>query len=65
MGLLFNYLFLKSINVYVHRQVGELSTGGKKECISVATLTEAEYFARGGFEDILCTALFTADKIDR
>lgn len=46
-------------------QIGELSTGGTRACIAVATLTEAEFFARGGFEDILCTALFTADKVDR
>ena len=51
--------------MFVYREIGEFSTGGTKACIAVATLTEAEFFARGGFDDILCTALFTADKINR
>ena len=60
---LLNGLF--HISTYLCSEVGELSTGGGKECIAVATLTEAEYFTSGGFDDILCTALFTTDKVER
>lgn len=40
-------------------------TNGTKNCIVVSTLAEAEFFADGGFDDILYAYPFTQDKIPR
>mmetsp|Transcript_58405 Transcript_58405/g.156124 ORF Transcript_58405/g.156124 Transcript_58405/m.156124 type:complete len:369 (+) Transcript_58405:29-1135(+) len=42
-----------------------LQTGGKKSCITVSTLREAEFFASHGFSDILYAVPITRDKLAR
>jgi len=42
-----------------------LQTGGKKSCITVSTLREAEFFASHGFSDILYAVPITRDKLSR
>ena len=39
-----------------------LQTGGRKSRIVVSTLAEAEFFAKGGFDDILYAVPLTPDK---
>ena len=43
-------------------QGGELQTGGTKRGITVSTLAEAQFFAAGGFDDILYAVPITPDK---
>ncbi len=40
-------------------------TQGSKRRIAVSTVTEAEFFADAGFEDILYAYVFSADKLAR
>ena len=42
---------------------GSLQTGGTRRAITVSTLAEAEFFAAGGFDDILYAVPITADKL--
>ena len=35
-------------------ELGKLQTNGSCRCITVSTLAEAEFFAAGGFDDIVC-----------
>ena len=44
-------------------ELATLQTGGSKRCITVSTLAEAQFFAEGGFDDILYAVLITADKL--
>lgn len=46
-------------------EIGEISTGYTKRGIVVSTLSEAEMFADGGFDDIIFAQLFTQDKLLR
>lgn len=41
-----------------------LQTGGTKRRIVVSTLAEAQFFAKGGFDDILYAVPITPDKLD-
>eukprot|EP01062_Namystynia_karyoxenos_P051504 TRINITY_DN40501_c0_g1_i1.p2 TRINITY_DN40501_c0_g1~~TRINITY_DN40501_c0_g1_i1.p2 ORF type:complete len:425 (+),score=121.53 TRINITY_DN40501_c0_g1_i1:72-1277(+) len=41
----------------------ELQTGGTRRRITVSTLAEGAFFARGGFDDILYAVPITADKL--
>ena len=52
-------------NLNLNREVGELATDGSKRCITVSTVAEAEFYADGGFDDILYACPFTPDKMDR
>ncbi len=47
------------------REAGELMTNGSKCSIAVSTVKEAEFFAQGGFDDILYAFPFTKDKMPR
>ena len=40
-------------------------TNGTKRCVVVSTVKEAEFFADGGFDDILYAYVFTEDKLKR
>jgi D-serine deaminase-like pyridoxal phosphate-dependent protein len=40
-------------------------TNDSKTCIAVSTVVEAEMFADGGYDDIVYSHLFTADKMPR
>ncbi|XP_074642370.1 D-serine dehydratase-like [Tubulanus polymorphus] len=42
-----------------------LMTGGTKRCVCVSTLKEAEFFADGGFDDIVYAAPLIAAKVPR
>lgn len=46
-------------------EIGEIATGYTKRRIVVSTLSEAEMFADGGFDDIVYGQLFTKDKMAR
>jgi len=47
------------------RQIAKLATTGNTPSITVSTLTEAEYFADAGFQDIVYAVCITPDKLDR
>ena len=53
------------IFLFIPSEGGLLMTGGSKSTIVVSTIKEAEFFASGGFDDILYASLFTEDKIKR
>lgn len=40
-------------NCFLLREGALLQTGGSKQCITVSTLQEAEFYADNGFDDIL------------
>lgn len=40
-------------------------TNGTKRCVVVSTLSEAEFFADGGFDDIIFGRVFTPDCLPR
>merc|ERR1712167_240377 len=42
---------------------GVLATGGSKRRIVVSSLAEAEFYANGGFDDILYAVPITGDKL--
>ncbi|GBE43921.1 D-threo-3-hydroxyaspartate dehydratase [bacterium BMS3Bbin10] len=44
-------------------QVAQLTVAGKAAPITVSTLREADYFAQGGYTDILCAAATTPNKL--
>lgn len=46
-------------------ETGILMTNATKQCITVSTLAEAEFFAENGFDDILYGYIFTYDKLPR
>ena len=46
-------------------EVAEIATGGRREGLTVSTLAEAEFFARGGFRDILYAVGVSANKFSR
>ncbi|ELT92685.1 hypothetical protein CAPTEDRAFT_228501 [Capitella teleta] len=54
-----------NMKTHKSREIGRIQTAGSRRCISVSTLKEAEYFADGGFDDILYTSMLTSDKIGR
>jgi len=56
---------IKINKIVVIREAGKLMTNGTKKRIEVSTLAEAEFFALGGFDDILYGRLFTPDKLSR
>ncbi len=57
---------IKKKKMLIHcREAGELMTNGSKCSIAVSTVKEAEFFAQGGFDDILYAFPFTKDKMPR
>ncbi|CAH1802444.1 unnamed protein product, partial [Owenia fusiformis] len=44
-------------------ELGEIMTNGSKRCITVSTIKEAQFFADGGYDDILYAYPLTANKI--
>ena len=44
-------------------ELGALQTGGTRRRITVSTLAEAQFFADGGFDDILYAVPITPDKL--
>mmetsp|Transcript_51164 Transcript_51164/g.164281 ORF Transcript_51164/g.164281 Transcript_51164/m.164281 type:complete len:350 (-) Transcript_51164:61-1110(-) len=46
-------------------EAGAIVTGGSKRCVAVSTLAEAEFFADGGFDDILYAVPISAEKLPR
>eukprot|EP00039_Didymoeca_costata_P010921 m.148827 g.148827 ORF g.148827 m.148827 type:complete len:370 (+) comp15006_c0_seq3:176-1285(+) len=44
---------------------GVIATGGSKRCITVSTLSEAAFFANGGFDDILYAVPIIPHKLER
>lgn len=52
-------------NMKTHRTIeaGEYMTAGSKTCISVSTLSEAEFYANAGYDDITYAYPLSPDKI--
>lgn len=46
-------------------EVGSIATGGRNRCVCVSTLAEAEFFAQGGFDDMIYAMLISDNKIPR
>jgi len=56
---------VNDVLIMCNSEVGVITTGGSKRCITVSTVREAEVFADDGFDDILLAAHFAHDKIPR
>eukprot|EP00697_Spironema_sp_BW2_P006073 gnl/Spiro4/18448_TR9873_c0_g1_i1.p1 gnl/Spiro4/18448_TR9873_c0_g1~~gnl/Spiro4/18448_TR9873_c0_g1_i1.p1 ORF type:complete len:409 (+),score=75.99 gnl/Spiro4/18448_TR9873_c0_g1_i1:37-1263(+) len=46
-------------------EIARMQTRGSARCVVVSTLAEAEFYANGGFDDILLASLITPSKLPR
>lgn len=54
------------LGLFLHfREIGDIATNGKKRKITVSTVAEAEFYANGGYDDILYGKPITHEKLQR